>query len=180
MTGFGIVTAQPDPLADPMEPPHRLPMPSTLNNQAASPRAFFQVLKLNQLVTESLEKALAEQELTPAQYTGLSLIRYHQPITPAELSRKLGITAQSALCTVKTLEARGLIRRAAIPNNRRSIALFLTDEGRSAMGQADRLVLAAEQAFFARLKPKDFERLQDAIRVLRGGAARKPASKPGA
>src|SRR5690606_9818605 len=90
--------------------------------------------------------------------------------------------AQSALCTVKTLEARGLIRRAAIPNNRRSIALFLTAEGRSAMGQADRLVLAAEQAFFARLKPKDFERLQDAIRVLRGRAARKPASKavPGA
>lgn len=133
----------------------------------ASPRAFFQVLKLHQLVHAALEQALVQQDLTPPQYTSLSLIRHHEPITPAELSRKLGITAQSTLETVKSLEARSLISRAAIPNNRRSISLYLTDEGRVMLVQADRLVYAAEQAFFGRLKPKDFEHLQDSIRILR-------------
>lgn len=157
-----------------MEPPQFLPMPSSSKTQDASPRAFFQVLKLHQLVYASLEKALAQQELTPPQYTSLSLIRYHEPITPAELSRKLGITAQSALETVKYLEARGLISRAAIPNNKRSISLYLTDEGRLALVLADRLVLAAERAFFSKLKPKDFQHLQDSIRILRSEPVLRP------
>jgi DNA-binding MarR family transcriptional regulator len=134
----------------------------------ASPSAFFQVLKLHQLVYAALETALLEQNLTPAQYTSLSLIRHHAPVTPAELSRKLGITAQSASQTVQSLEARQLISRAAIPDNKRSISLYLTGAGRAALARADRLVLAAETAFFARLKPRDFERLREAIRTLRG------------
>lgn len=136
-----------------------------------SPSAFFQVLKLHQLVYAALENALAQHGLTPPQYTSLSLIRYHEPVTPAELSRKLGITSQSTLETVKSLEARGLILRAAIPNNRRSISLYLTDQGRMALFEADDAVLAAERAFFSKLRAKEFQQLQNAIRTLRSGAS---------
>lgn len=146
-------------------------MPSPSKTPDASPRSFFQILKLHQLVYATLEKALLAHDLSPPQYTTLSLIRRHEPITPAELSRKLGITAQSALQTVKNLEERRLISRAAIPNNKRSISLSLTNEGRSAMKKADRLVLASETSFFSRLKPKDFKHLQDSIRLLRSEPA---------
>ncbi len=146
-------------------------MPTLSKPRTKSPRAFFLVLKLHQLVSATLDEALAQEGLTASQYTGLSLIRHHEPVTPAELSRKLGITAQSALQTVKSLESLGLISRAAIPNNKRSISLYLTEEGRQALVQADRLVLAAEKKFFSRLAAKDFKQLQDSIQLLRSEAA---------
>lgn len=160
-------------------------MSSSSSPPAASPRAFFQVLKLHQRVHSTLEQALADQALTPPQYTALSLIRHHEPISPAELSRKLGITTQSAWETVKALEARGWVARAPIPNNRRSISLHLTAPGLQALAGADGVVLEAERKFFSRLKPQAFQRFQEAIRVLRHEphAASSPAdelpNKPG-
>lgn len=142
-------------------------MSTSSSTPRLSPKAFFQVLKLHQRVHSTLEKALGPLELTPPQYTALSLIRHHEPITPADLSRKLGITTQSTWETVKTLEARELIARAPIPNNRRSISLHLTAAGLQALSNADEVVLEAERMFFSRLSPREFQRLQDAIRQLR-------------
>jgi DNA-binding MarR family transcriptional regulator len=155
-------------------------MSSTSDTPDPSPRAFFQVLKLHQLVHSTLEVALAPQGLTPPQYTALSLIRHHQPVSPAELSRKLGITTQSTGETVKALETRGLITRAPIPNNKRSIALLLTEAGRQALSAADRVVADAEQRFFSRLSPAARQRLLVGIRVLRDGehSASPPAGRP--
>jgi len=158
-------------------------MPSSSSTPGASPRAFFQVLKLHQLVHATLEAALADQALTPPQYTALSLIRNHEPISPAELARKLGITTQSTGETVQALVSRGLITRAPIPNNKRSISLLLTDPGRQTLSSADLIVVEAERKFFARLSPRAFQRLLDGIRVLRGvphasspPAGRKPST----
>jgi DNA-binding MarR family transcriptional regulator len=151
-------------------------MPSSYPSPRASPRAFFQVLKLHQRVYLALEAALADQALTPPQYTALSLIRHYEPVSPADLSRKLGITTQSTAETVKALESRGLISRAPIPNNRRSISLLLTDAGRSALLCADRIVVESERAFFSRLSPKALQQLLEGIRVLRGEAS--PPSFP--
>lgn len=71
-----------------LRPRQHLPMSSSSITPVASPRAFFQVLKLHQRVYATLEAALAHQDLTPPQYTALSLVRYHEPVSPAELSQE--------------------------------------------------------------------------------------------
>jgi DNA-binding MarR family transcriptional regulator len=133
----------------------------------AAPQAFFQVLRLHQMVSATLEAALAPQGLTAAQYTALSFIRHMQPLSAAELSRRLGITAQSTWETVKSLELRGWVCRSAIPNNKRSIALHLTPDGLEMAVAADRLVLAAEKSFFSRVGEADRDTFHRAIRDLR-------------
>lgn len=119
------------------------------------------------MVYAALEEALASQDLTAPQYTALSFIRHLEPISAAELSRKLGITAQATWETVRSIESRGLIRRSAIPNDKRSIALQLTQEGRQVVADSDRLVLAAEEVFFSRIDAADQETFTRTILQLR-------------
>jgi DNA-binding MarR family transcriptional regulator len=153
-----------------------LTMSPSSHSPGTSSRAFFQVLKLHQRVYATLEAALADQALTPPQYTALSLVRHHEPVSPADLSRMLGITAQSTGETVKALASRGLIIRAPIPNNKRSISLRLTDAGQLALSVADLIVAESERKFFSRLSPRAFQQLLEGIRVLRDDA--RPLSPP--
>jgi len=139
------------------------------------PHAFYRVLRLYQLVGASLEAALESVAMTAHQYTVLSLIRMHSPVSSAEIARKLGITAQSAGETIKSLEARELVKRTLLPENRRTHALGLTPQGRRALTRADKLVLAAEVRFFARLSDAERKAFDGAIQRLRHPDGANPA-----
>lgn len=136
----------------------------------AQPRTFYQVLRLHQLIAAHLDVALAPAGFTASQYTVLSLVRNHGPVSSADLARRLGISAQSVGETVKALEARLLVSRRTVPGNRRTHALTLTPQGKRALGRADGLVLAAENAFFSKVSTAERAALEDTIRRLRFGA----------
>jgi len=131
------------------------------------PSTFYRVLRLHQKVAQRIEVALQPSGLTAHQYTVLSLIRRLSPVSSAEIARKLQITAQSVGETIKTLEAKELITRALVPENRRTHALRVTLEGKRALTRADKLVFAAEDAFFAHLPAGERQAFEATVRRLR-------------
>ncbi len=132
-----------------------------------SPRAFYQVLRLHQLVAACLDTSLAPESLTAAQYTMLSLVRRLGPTTSAQLARWLQVSAQSTGETMKSLEARGWVERGASETNKRIVLLSLTPAGKRVVQRADQLVTAAEERFFAALSPREREAFDRTIQRLR-------------
>lgn len=133
----------------------------------APPRAFYQILRLHQLVHNCLDDTLQALELTAHQYTVLSLVRNMAPTTSALLARRLQISAQSTGETLKILEARGMVQRGPSPDNRRLVLFTLTPEGKRMTLRADRLVAKAEAAFFDCIDPSALQSMQDSIQSIR-------------
>jgi DNA-binding MarR family transcriptional regulator len=103
-------------------------------------------------------RALAPLGLTPAQERALRLIsRTPQPSRMGELAGRLGIVPRSATTLIGALEETGLVSRSIDPDNRRSILVTLTDQGRAVQQR----MAAARAAAGAEL----FGRLSDAERV---------------
>lgn len=137
---------------------------------SASPRAFYQVLRLHQLVSACLEEALRPAELTGGQYTMLSLVRRLGPTTSAQLARWLRVSAQSAGEMLKALEARGLVQRGTSDTNRRIVLLSLTPAGRRLAQRADGLVAEAEERFFSVLRTRERSGFDQTVQRLRHAA----------
>jgi DNA-binding MarR family transcriptional regulator len=122
-----------------------------------------------QLATyQRLDRALRSFGLTPAQYTVLAVLsRRGDSLSSAALSRRLGVSPQSANEIVATLRALGLVRRTQGAENRRIRRLELTLRGRNLLVQCDGEVDRFEEALFGVLAAPERETLQRLlIRVI--------------
>jgi DNA-binding MarR family transcriptional regulator len=136
-----------------------------------SPRIFYRILRLKQIVAVSMEEALKPAGLTANQYTVLTLVRRFAPVTSAELARKLQISAQSMGESLKSLESRGLVSRSVSPANRRQVLFVLTAEGKKLTLKADKLVAREEERFMSSLTPGAAAALEQALATLRSQQA---------
>jgi DNA-binding MarR family transcriptional regulator len=101
--------------------------------------------------------------IRPGWFAVLTLVRENPGITPMGLSRGSGRDKSTITPILRDLEREGLIRREAVPGDRRSYALWLTDEGEARL--ADLRVRAAEHD--ARLDAIVGDRKQELIGLLR-------------
>jgi DNA-binding MarR family transcriptional regulator len=85
------------------------------------------------LLVRRLRQAQAEGELTLPETSALSRLDRGGPTTSAALARLEQISPQSMGATLSALEARGLVQRAADPEDGRRVALSVTEAGRQAM-----------------------------------------------
>jgi long-chain acyl-CoA synthetase len=83
-----------------------------------------------------VEVALATLDLTPAQYRMLVQIARGTDAS-SSLAQKLAVSAPSVTSVVEGLVQRGAVERAHSVEDRRRIALALTDDGRSLLGAAE-------------------------------------------
>ena len=74
-------------------------------------------------------------DIRPGQYSILTIIESNPGLKQTEVSEALGIKRANFVAMIDELEGRGLVRRDAAPNDRRSNALVLTDAGRRLIGQ---------------------------------------------
>jgi DNA-binding MarR family transcriptional regulator len=138
-----------------------------------SPRAFYLVMRLHQLVAECLEEAVIPMGVTATQYTVLSVVRRRTPVTSAELARDLRVSAQSMGESVKVLEGKLLLTRYTIEENKRVLVLKLTAKGQRMLTRADTLIADVEDRFFAALSPAERGHLETAIVKVRNAAIAK-------
>jgi DNA-binding MarR family transcriptional regulator len=68
--------------------------------------------------------------------SALGEIRQDGPLTPSELSRRLGLTSPSVTSLLDRLEAAQLVVRRRHPVDRRSVLIQLTDLGEAALAAA--------------------------------------------
>lgn len=87
--------------------------------------------KAQMTVTTHFKNALAPYDITPVQCGVLNCLYKADGIGLKSLCDCLGVNASTMTGIVDRMEARGLVERRADPTDRRALAVFLTDKGKS-------------------------------------------------
>ena len=104
--------------------------------------------------------------VTPARLSALSVLVYGKVRTVGELARRQAVSLPTVSRMIDALVREGLVTRTTDPNDRRSVALEVTQRGRELMerGRARRILqLAAE---LERLASGDLTALEHAVAAL--------------
>lgn len=110
-------------------------------------------------VFDDLIATFAELDLRPAQYSVLVLLGEQPGLKQSDVAAALGIQRANFVVLFDGLEQRGLARRSAAPNDRRSYALYLTEQGERVLARAKELEAELEARLDARLGPGGREQL---------------------
>jgi len=98
-------------------------------------------------------------KLRPAQLAVLVVVERNPGLKQAEVATALGIKRTNFVVLAHSLERRGLVERRASAHDRRSNALYITDEGKALSRKARQMLEAHEQRFAAELGEAEFGRL---------------------
>lgn len=114
----------------------------------------------NASVRLALDRALAKEDMTYPLQSALTMIRAYEAISAADLARLSMLTPQTINGVVRTLEARGAIRKEPDHVNGRILRLIITEEGRALNKRCRALTAPIEAA----LRAKMSARVESAIR----------------
>ena len=125
------------------------------------------VLRRAQLaVFDDVIRSFAELDLRPGQYSVLAVVGHRPGLKQSSVAAALGIQRANFVALINALERRGLARRSAVPNDRRSYALHLTPEGERVLARANACVAVVEARLDAKLGPGGRARLLSLLRRL--------------
>jgi DNA-binding MarR family transcriptional regulator len=143
------------------------------------PRAIYFLNQTSHAVRSRFELALAPLQMTPIQYTVLSVIGARDGLSSAELSRRFFVTPQTMNELIAGLQRRKLIVRKEDPGNRRILRMSLTGEGKRMVGACDTAADAIERDVFSFLPQETYEQFRDLCRLIaRNLRERDEATKP--
>jgi len=114
------------------------------------------------------ERAAAAFELTKLQAQALHVLVYEGPQSMSELAETLACDASNVTGLVDRLEARGLVERKSVPNDRRMRMLAVTPPGSKLFQRLCELVAEPPPALNA-LRPEVQRQLRDALLAVRDG-----------
>lgn len=93
-------------------------------------RVWFRVMRLHQRVLGQMTARLRALGLSIPQFDLLSTLTEGEGISQSELAERLYVTKGNVSGLVDRLVQAGLVERRAIPGDKRSYAMHLTEEGR--------------------------------------------------
>jgi DNA-binding MarR family transcriptional regulator len=117
-------------------------------------------------VFDEVTRTFALLDLRPAQFSVLVLLEHAPGLKQTDVAGALGIQRANFVVLFDSLERRGLARRDAMPNDRRSHALYLTAAGEEVLARATRLAADLEGRLDARLGPGGRQQLLELLRLL--------------
>ena len=124
------------------------------------------VRRLQVWIFQDFVRTLAAFDIRPAQFSVLVVIEANPGLSQADLSETLGIERARLVRLLDGLDKRGLTRREPSPIDRRSHALFLTEEGEAALKRIKALAAEHEAHLTERLGARKREALLEALRDL--------------
>lgn len=125
--------------------------------------------KTAQLLDESAERALVEAGLKAREFFVLSSLSGGADLSQQDLSRLLGLDPTTVVAVIDELERREYVERRRNPADRRRYILVLTDAGRSALTDAERVAAEVETEFLGALSATEREALRDMLRRVMAG-----------
>ncbi len=87
-----------------------------------------EVFRLNGQLLATADRMSRDQEVSTARWMTIATIR-NQPMTLAQIARRLGVSRQNVRQTVQRLEEQGLVERQENPEHRRSALVAITTKG---------------------------------------------------
>lgn len=145
--------------------------------QAADPlRIWFRFIRLQRRTSAAIAGELKALGLSIPQFDLLSTLTEREGVSQQELAERLYVTKGNVSGLVDRLVGAGLVERRALPADRRSHALHLTEQGRE-LAQAG---IAAQRNYVARtlgrLSRADLAALDRLVGVWRDEARRDEAA----
>lgn len=149
---------------------------------ARSPRKDFPIAerpgyllhKAGLLIVEDVERALGEVGMRSRYFFVLASLAGGPELSQQDLSKVLNLDPTTVVSVIDEMERNQHVERRRNPADRRRYSLILTDSGREALAEADRVATEVESTFFGALAEAEREALRDALgKVLAG---RWPAS----
>jgi len=126
-------------------------------------RPGFLLRRAHQISVAIFENACADIDLTPAQFSVLTALFARPGYDQTSLARALGMDKVTVSHLLRGLEGRGLVRRAATEQSRRSLSISLTDAGTALLDQAEPRV---ERAYRQLLSPLDKAQQKQLLELL--------------
>ncbi|MFE7173967.1 MarR family winged helix-turn-helix transcriptional regulator [Streptomyces sp. NPDC057616] len=129
----------------------------------ASPSLLYMVKQVELVVRAHLDELVRPSGITALQYTALTVLERHDGLSAAQLARDSFVTAQSIADLVRSLEARGLVRRERNPHSRRELLILLTDAGRQVLARHADPVRRLEERMVRDLTARQTEQFRQAL-----------------
>ena len=142
--------------------------------------AYVKLLRASKAVLARIEPGLARDGLTATQLGVLEAILHKGPLSQRELGRKVLTSAGNMTDLLDKLAARGLVRRARVAGDRRSVRVELTPCGRDLIVDLFPRHALDIAAAMGELDPAELRQLGTLLRKLGRGAAEAapPAREP--
>jgi len=137
------------------------------------PELIGYVLRRAQLVVfQDFFQAFAPFNISPAQFSVLTVIERNPGLTQTQVSAALGIKRTNFVGLLDELERRALAERRQAARDKRSYALYLTSDGAALMRKLKPVLKAHESRMIARIGEAGRDRLVELLHeIVDGGAS---------
>jgi len=129
------------------------------------------LLHLSNLVEEYYSEVCAQFGVSLTGHSVLTTLRRHAPaqMTLAEINEEALVTSGGITFVARQLENLGLVARRPHPDDRRSVQLRLTAEGRRVADRVIAAVAKADESIFAEISRQDRRSAEELLRVIERG-----------
>ena len=124
------------------------------------------IVRIQKIMERSVPTAHGELKLAPPDMQTLRFIAHHPGCMSVAVAHHLGVVPTTATSVVDRLVKRGFVDRVRPEDNRRSVALHLTDIGRHAFNRIDAEELASSRAMLEVLPEAEREAFVGAMAVI--------------
>lgn len=126
-------------------------------------RTIYLIKRLEVASRVLLETELRDLDLTPSQYTTLSMLATTSEASSSDLARRVLVTPQSMSEMIMSLDRKGLIKKKESETNRRVLGISLSPAGRALLEKAEDRVDALEARLFSGLTPSGLLAMREAL-----------------
>ena len=126
-------------------------------------RTIYLIKRLEVAIRLMLERELRDLDLTPSQYTTLSMLAANGETSSSDLARRVLVTPQSMSEMIKALDRKSLIKRQESEGNRKVLDIALSPAGRALLEKAEARVDALEATMFSAIAPDQLETMRERL-----------------
>lgn len=148
---------------------HAYAAPQVLRTEQMESYFGYLVRRLDNKIYASFLASLAEEEITPARFTALSIIGANPGVRQVDIARALEVARPAALKLVNQLIDLGLVEAHPIPSDKRIGALALSEKGQAKLAEYEQAVREHEDRICGPISAQERATLTRILRKLLGG-----------
>jgi DNA-binding MarR family transcriptional regulator len=158
--------AKPSRSAPRVAPAAKPARPKLLASADLSHSLGYRIRRAQLWVFKDVSRRLAAFDISPAQFSVLSVIEANPGVNQLAIAQSLSIERAGLGRLVDHLERRGLVQRSASAINRRYYVLYLTAAGVALLGRLRPAIAESEKTLAAKIGPRAFKELQRALSIF--------------
>jgi DNA-binding MarR family transcriptional regulator len=146
---------------------------------ALDERIPFLLSQLGSHVAGEFQRRMSGIGVQPRTFAVLMALATEDGQSQRQLSARLGIHRNAMVTVIDALEADGLVKRMAHPDDRRAFAITLTEQAHNLLPDLDKAGRTLEDTITAPLSAVERNALRELLQRIAGGAGLIPGVHPG-